>query len=53
MKNLKRLIALALTIVLCAGCFAGCGDNKPQGTGDATKDIEIPVTVTDPAETAE
>ena len=41
MKNLKRLIALALTIVLCAGCFAGCGDNKPQGTGDATKDIEI------------
>lgn len=41
MKNLKRLMALALAIVLCAGCLAGCGNNTPKGTGDATKDIEI------------
>ena len=42
MKTIKRIAALTLALILCAGCFAACGNgNKPQGSGDAKKDIEI------------
>ena len=42
MKTMKRIAALTLALILCAGCFAACGNgNKPQGSGDAKKDIEI------------
>jgi len=42
MKTMKRIVALTLALILCAGCFAACGNgNKPQGGGDPQKDIEI------------
>lgn len=41
MKNLKRIAALALVLILSISCFAGCGGSKSQGSGDPTKDIEI------------
>lgn len=41
MKTMKRIVALTLALILCAGCFAACGAKTPQGSGDAKKDIEI------------
>lgn len=41
MKTLKRIVALTLTVILCAGCFAACGNKATQASGDAKKDIEI------------
>lgn len=32
MKTMKRMIALVLAIVLCAGCFAACNSEKPNET---------------------
>ena len=42
MKNLKRIVALLLAMILCAGCLAACGDStQQQSGGDPQKDIEI------------
>lgn len=41
MKMMKRIVALVLTLVLCASLFVACGESEPQGSGDAKKDIEI------------
>lgn len=49
-RNLKRLIALLLTVVMALGCFAGCGPTSQGGSTTPTGDvgaIQHPVT-TDP-----
>lgn len=40
MKMMKKITALMLALMMIVGCFAACG-NKPQGSGDPKKDIEI------------
>lgn len=46
MKNMKKLIALILTLVLCAGLFAACG-NKAQPTPEPAPAGVYPLTVKD------
>lgn len=41
MKMIKRIAILTLALVMAVSCLAACGDNTPNGSGDAKKDIEI------------
>ena len=41
MKKMRRILAFVLAMIMCASLLVACGDSKPQGSGDAKKDIEI------------
>ncbi len=43
MKNLKKILAVVLSIIMIATCFAACGGNKDNNDDDANKPAALKV----------
>ncbi len=43
MKNLKKILAVVLSIIMIATCFAACGGNKDNNDDDSNKPAELKV----------
>ena len=41
MKNMKKILCLALAMMMCAMCFAGCGKTEADNTTASTEDTQV------------
>ena len=41
MKNMKKILCLALAMLMCAMCFVGCGKTEADNTTAASDDTNV------------